>query len=227
MSTNNFLFNFNVKAENDEQKNYAKATSKSLAGLIDFFIVLFLRACFLQILNDFYLSKLFYNFLNDFEKTFGTREPKGTNEHINFIMHHDIFIYSLILIFLTILIGTIYYSYLNSSSWQATIGKRIAKIIVVDKNSERISFSTAIYHYFLGLTPYIFIGFVLVNSHKYKYNIYEAFSKNHMLTIVGFLILLASHANIFSKKKINFFDYLLKIEFHRGKTLSKTPWSKN
>jgi uncharacterized RDD family membrane protein YckC len=227
MSTNNFLFNFNVKAENDEQKNYAKATSKSLAGFIDFFIVLFLRACFLQILNDFYLSKLLYNFLNDFEKTFGTREPKGNNEHINFIMHHEIFIYSLILIILVILIGAIYHAYLNSSSWQATIGKRIVKIIVVDKNYEKISFATALYHYLLNLIPMLFIILVLIYSQKNKYNIYETFSKNQFLTLCGFLILVASNCSFFNKKRLNFFDYLLKIEFHRDRTQSKTPWSQN
>jgi uncharacterized RDD family membrane protein YckC len=227
MSTNNFLFNFNVKNDDYEQKNYAKSTRRSFASLIDFFIVLFLRASFLQILNDFYFSKLIYNFLNDFEKHFGTREPKGTQEHISFIMHHSIFTYSLIFIFITILIGGIYYAYLNSSSWQATIGKRIAKIIVVNNNSEKISFVNGIYHYFLTLIPIIFITFVLISSQKYKYDIYETFSKNHILTIVGFLILLASHGNVFNKKRVNFFDYLLKIEFHEGRTKSKTPWTKN
>jgi uncharacterized RDD family membrane protein YckC len=227
MSTNNFLFNFNVKTENDEPKNYATITKKSLAGFIDFFIVLFLRACFLQILNDFYLSKLFYNFLNDFENKFGTREPKGTHEHVSFVLHHPIFIYSLIIIIFVLLIGAIYYSYFNSSSWQATIGKRIAKIIVVNKNSEKISFSTALYHYLLNLIPIIFLILVLIYSQKNKYNIYATFSKNQFLTICGFLVLVASNCSFLNKKKLNFFDYLLKIEFHQGKTQSKMPWTKN
>jgi uncharacterized RDD family membrane protein YckC len=189
--------------------------------------VLFLRACFLQILNDFYLSKLFYNFLNDFENKFGTREPKGTHEHVGFVLHHPIFIYSLIIIIFVILIGAIYYSYLNSSSWQATIGKRIAKIIVVNNDSEKISFTTGIYHYLLNLIPIIFLILVLIYSQKNKYNIYETFSKNQFLTICGFLVLVASNCSFLNKKKLNFFDYLLKIEFHQGKTQSKMPWTKN
>jgi uncharacterized RDD family membrane protein YckC len=126
-----------------------------------------------------------------------------------------------------LLIGAIYYSYLNSSSWQATVGKRIAKIIVVNKDSEKISFTTGIYHYLLNLIPIIFLILVLIYSQKNKYDIYATFSKNQFLTICGFLVLVASNCSFFNKKKLNFFDYLLKIEFHQGKTQSKMPWTKN
>lgn len=88
MSTNNFLFNFNVKNENVDQQVYATATKRSLAGIIDCFIVLLLRAFFLQALNNIFFQKLIYKFLNDFEATFGTREPKGTAEHVQFVMNH-------------------------------------------------------------------------------------------------------------------------------------------
>lgn len=226
MSTNNFLFNFNVREENNEYTNYATPTKRSLSGIIDCFIVLILRACFLQTLNNIYVSEFINNFINEFEQQFGTRTPKGTVEHIEFIMNHSIFIYGLIIIFITILIGGIYYAYFNSSNWQATIGKRIIGVMVVNKDGEKISFNTGICHYFLTLTPIIFIVFVFIYAQKNKIEIYEVFSKNHALLITGFLFLLANHAGSFNRKKINFFDYLMKIEFHLGRTTPKTPWTR-
>ena len=226
MSTNNFLFNFNVKTENDVQKIYATSMRRSLAGVVDCILVLFLRAFFLQVLNNIFFQKLLLNFLDDFEKNFGTRVPKGTPEHVQFAMHHSIFIYSLIIIFLTILIGAIYHAYFNSSSWQATIGKRIAKVITTNNNSEKVSFINGIYHYFLTLIPVIFILFAFIYSQKNGYTIFEAFTKNHILTILGLLVLIATHAGPLNKKKINFFDYLMKFEFHVGRTEQKMPWTK-
>ena len=226
MSTNNFLFNFNVKNEDAVQQVYATSTKRTLAGIIDCFIVLFLRAFFLQALNNIFFQKLIYKFLNDFEATFGTRQPKGTTEHVQFVMNHSIFIYALIMIFLTILIGAIYHAYFNSSSWQATIGKRIAKIITTDNNSKKVSFINGIYHYFLTLIPVIFIIIAFIYSQKNGLTIFEAFSKNHALTILGLLVLIATHTGPFNKKKINFFDYLMKFEFHFGRTEQKMPWTK-
>jgi hypothetical protein len=85
---------------------------------------------------------------------------------------------------------------------------------------------TGIYHYFLTLSPIIFIIFVLIYSQKNKYEIYDLFSKNHFLAILGLFLLIASHGNAFSKKRINLFDYLMKIEFHLGRTENKMPWTK-
>ena len=101
MSTNNFLFNFNVKQENNENVNYATPSRRMLSGAIDCTIVLFLRAGFLQALNNSYTLTFFNNFIDEFEKNFGTRTPKGTVEHVEFIMNHPIFIYALIIIFIT------------------------------------------------------------------------------------------------------------------------------
>ena len=227
MSTNNFLFNFNIINEDIPKKTYASPSRRALAGIIDCFIVLVLRACFLNFLNNKYFLKLINNFINDFEKTFGTRTPKGTAEHIEFIMSHSIFIYALIIIFMTISIGAIYHAYFNSSNWLASIGKRIVGIQVVNNNHEKISFNTGIFHYFLTIIPILFFMYVFVYSHKNNYELFETFSKNKILMILGLLLLISSHGNAFSKKKINLFDYLAKIEFHIGRTKNKMPWSKN
>ena len=226
MSTNNFLFNFNIKEENNETAIYATPTKRMISGIIDSFIVLILRALFLQIVINSFAINIFNNFIEEFEKNFGTRTPKGTTEHVEFIMNHSIFLYGLILFFITIFIGTLYHAYFNSSNWQATIGKRIAGVTVANKDSQKISFMTGINHYFLSLIPIIYIIFIFIYAQKNKYEIYEVFSKNHFLAILGLLLLIASHANAFSNKRINLFDYFMKIEFHLGRTENKLPWTK-
>jgi uncharacterized RDD family membrane protein YckC len=226
MSTNNFLFNFNIKEENNETLIYATPTKRMISGIIDSFIVLILRALFLQIVINSFAVNIFNNFIEEFEKNFGTRTPKGTTEHVEFIMNHSIFLYGLIIFFITIFIGNFYHAYFNSSSWQATIGKRIAGVIVTNKDSQKISFMTGVNHYFLSLIPIIYIIFIFIYAQKNKYEIYELFSKNHFLAILGLLLLIASNANAFSNKRINLFDYFMKIEFHIGRTENKLPWTK-
>jgi uncharacterized RDD family membrane protein YckC len=226
MSTNNFLFNFNIKEENNETVIYATPTKRMISGIIDSFIVLILRALFLQIVINSFAVNIFNNFIEEFEKNFGTRTPKGTTEHVEFIMNHSIFLYGLIIFFITIFIGNFYHAYFNSSSWQATIGKRIAGVIVANKDSQKISFMTGVNHYFLSLIPIIYIIFIFIYAQKNKYEIYELFSKNHFLAILGLLLLIASNANAFINKRINLFDYFMKIEFHLGRTENKLPWTK-
>jgi len=226
MSTNNFIFNFNIKEENISKQIYASPTKRAFAGIVDSLIVLILRACFLNFLNNQYVLNIINNFISDFEKTFGTRTPKGTPEHIEFIMHHSIFIYALIIIFIVVFIGAIYHAYFNSSYWQASIGKRLIGIQVVTNNHEKISFGTGIYHYFLTISPILFFMYIFIYSHKNNYELFETFSQNKIFTILGLLFLISSHGNAFSKKRINLFDYLAKIEFHLGRTQNKLPWSK-
>jgi uncharacterized RDD family membrane protein YckC len=44
---------------------------------------------------------------------------------------------------LVILVGVLYYSVFEGSSWQATPGKRILKLYVTDLNEQRITFARA------------------------------------------------------------------------------------
>ncbi|NBX52276.1 MAG: hypothetical protein EBT63_01310 [Proteobacteria bacterium] len=158
MSTNNFIFNFAVEAPNNHEKKYASYTRRTIATLIDVHIVLIIRAIFIQIVFSTFFYKIVNDFISDLDIKFGTRTPKNTPEHISFLINHPIFIYTILLVLTTILLGAFYYAYFNSSNWQATIGKRIMGIIISNNNS-RIEFSIGLFHYFLSIIPYLFVIF--------------------------------------------------------------------
>lgn len=59
-----------------------------------------------------------------------------------------------------------YVVWMTCSSWQGTLGKRVLGLIVVDKNSERISYARSIVRYFvlLFLVAALIIGITLNNN---------------------------------------------------------------
>ncbi|MBD3106917.1 RDD family protein [Bacillus sp. AGMB 02131] len=64
---------------------------------------------------------------------------------------------------ITIIIGIAYYAGLQSSKWQATIGKRMMKIKVTTMDGRRIGFIRAVVRYIVmfGLSNILFIGYLL------------------------------------------------------------------
>ncbi|MBM3590096.1 MAG: RDD family protein [Alphaproteobacteria bacterium] len=222
MSTNNFIFNFAVEVSNDDQKKYASLTRRTTATLIDVHITLIIRAIFMQIVFSTFFYRIVNDFINDLDTKFGTRTPKNTPEHISFLINHPIFIYTILFVLTTILLGAFYHAYFNSSNWQATIGKRIMGIIISQNNS-RISFSTGLFHYLLSIIPYLFVIFLIYYIKRYNYQIYEVFTQKKSVAVVGILILIANHLSVLNKKRINFFDYLAKVEFIQTKTPYKFP----
>jgi len=225
MSTKNFIFNFNV--HNDKEAHYASSTQRSTAGLIDSIIVFALRAIFSQIIGTLWFIDQVKQFLLDFKEKFGTETPKTTPEHLEFIKNHAILLDSFILILAVFLIGLIYHAYFNSSNWQATIGKRIFKIIMVNKNGHKISFMDGVYHYLLSVSPFLYIIILMMFMQKNNFSIYETLGKHHILSILGIAMLLATHMGAFNKKRINLFDYLMEIEFHKSRIATKFPWNNN
>lgn len=230
MNTNNFLFNFsNHKKISVDESNLKIASifKRGLAGIIDIHITVVLMAIYLQISFKLFFLQKYQDFFENFYQTFGTRAPKNTPDHLNFIFNHQIFYLTIFLIISTILIGAIYHAYLNSSSWQGTIGKRIMKIIVTDNKLNKITFFCGIYHYFLSIIPYFFMIFVIFYARKKNVQLFELLTKDSKIFIIGILIIIANQINIFNKKKLNFFDYLAKVEFYSDKTPFIFPWNFN
>lgn len=227
MSTNSFLFNFskNKNTNDDDFTNYASPFKRSLSSAIDILIVMIIRGIVLQLIGNVFFIKTIHNFYSEFESKFGTKTPKGTPEHMEFIYSHSIFFQGISILVFIILIGAFYYAFFYSSKWQASIGKRILGIIVVDKNNQKkIKFSDGFYYYFLSIIPYFFILILFIYITKNKISIYQLFSEVWGFTFFGILILFAINMSSFNKKRINFFDYLMDFEFHIGKTKSKYPW---
>lgn len=223
MSTKNFIFNFRVK--NPKEENFFATTfERSNAGLIDSIIVFALRAIFLQIVGTLWFIDVIKNFLFEFKEKFGTETPKATPEHMEFIRNHTILLDTFILIIAVFVIGLIYHAYLNSSQWQATIGKRICNIIMVNKKGAKLSFIDGVYHYLLSVTPFIYIFILLIFMQKNNFSIYTTLHNHQILSLIGVIIFIGSHMGAFNKKRINLFDYLMEVEFHKSRTPNKFPW---
>ncbi len=73
----------------------------------------------------------------------------------------------------------IYNAFLNSSSWQATIGKKILGLKIVDENGNRISFKTATIRYLSEFISCIifFIGYFMVIFTEKKQALHDKIAK--------------------------------------------------
>jgi uncharacterized RDD family membrane protein YckC len=66
-------------------------------------------------------------------------------------------------IFVPIPVVWLYFAFMESSRWQATLGKRALGIVVVDREGRRLSFLRATARYFASLISYasLFAGFIM------------------------------------------------------------------
>ncbi len=77
----------------------------------------------------------------------------------------------------------LYYALLQSGSWQATLGKRAIGVKVVDKNGERISFTTASVRYLgriiSGMT--MLIGFIIAGFSAKKQALHDMIASTYVV----------------------------------------------
>jgi len=82
--------------------------------------------------------------------------------------------------------GWIYFSVLESSSWQASVGEKALDLKVVDKNGGRISFGRATGRHFAKIisTLIIFIGYIMVGWTKSKKGLHDMIAGTLVIRIV-------------------------------------------
>jgi uncharacterized RDD family membrane protein YckC len=212
----------------NKEKNsiYAATTRRGTAAVIDVWIVLFLRIASMQIMGVLWMNDLIIKFSQEFEAAFGTQEVKGTPEHINFIINHIIFANALFFYFVVIMVGAIYHAYLNSSKWQATIGKRIMKIIISTKSDTKISFKRGLLHYFLSVLPFVYLTYIMIYQMKNNVGITESIMGNPINLILAILFIIWLQIQTFSPRKTTAYDLICNVNYLNGKTEFKKPWSK-
>ena len=76
---------------------------------------------------------------------------------------------------LHLLVWWIYFAVLHSSTWQASLGKRLLGIKVVDENMNRISFGRATGRYFAEIISALIlgIGYLMVGWTKKKQGLHD------------------------------------------------------
>jgi len=72
-------------------------------------------------------------------------------------------------------VGWLYHAFLESSSWQGTIGKKVLGLQVTDLNGNRISFGRATGRYFAQILSGMicFIGFIMVAFTEKKQGLHD------------------------------------------------------
>ncbi len=207
------------------QVKYAGTFKRSCAMGIDVTLVLFLRVFVAQILGVLFFNRIIQNFLLDFQQHFGTEFIKGNAEHMSYIFHHSAFYYILLLYFIIILVGAIYHSYLNSSAWQGTVGKRLLNIVMVNEEGKRIRFSTAMSHYFLSILPFIYVIYIALFQAANQISFFDAITANNNNILFGMVFIVWVQMQAFTKRKTTAYDLICKTSFIEGKTSAKYPWN--
>jgi uncharacterized RDD family membrane protein YckC len=213
------------KSGKEENLKYATTARRGTAVMIDIWIVLFLRIFTMQLMGSLWLNAQLVSFLTEFSATFGTQEIKATPEHINFLTNHSIFWQALLFYFI-IMVGATYHAYLNSSKWQATIGKRIMKIMVTTKLDLPITIKRGFLHYFLSVMPFVYISYVMTYMMRHDITMSEAILGSPTNLILGVIFVAWIQIQAFSPRKTTAYDLICNINFINGKTGYKLPWSK-
>ncbi|MBU6339036.1 MAG: RDD family protein [Rickettsiales bacterium] len=213
--------------EEEKKVIYASSIRRSCASAIDAILALILRAITIQIIGMLYLERVWRNFFTDLNNTFGTSSLKRTPEHLNFLIHHQIFFITIISIVIIILVGAIYYAVLNSSYWQATVGKRIMNIMMIQEpNDSRITITTGLWHYFLALFPFVFVLYLMNYQINHKLDFFHVITANNYHLFFGFLFVIWLNVHLITKKKTTTYDLICKTVLINGRTKAKFPWSK-
>lgn len=77
----------------------------------------------------------------------------------------------------------IYTAGLQSSSWQATVGKKVLGLIVVDEYGERITFKRATGRFFAEILSMLLlcIGFMMIGWTKHKQGLHDKIAKTFVI----------------------------------------------
>ena len=209
-----------------EKKEYAGSIRRSFAATIDIWIVLITRIIIMQLLGMIWINKQMAFFMQEFREHFGTEFIKNNPEHIDFIIHHRMFYYALVFYAIVIFIGTLYHAYLNSSAWQATIGKRLMKIIIVTQDGEKISLNRGRAHYFLSILPFAFIIYLISYQLNNGLTLFQTVTHSETNVFLGISFILWTQIHMFTKKKTTAYDIICKTVLIKKRTDAKFPWTK-
>lgn len=200
----------NQSAEFDHKIEYAGSFTRSCASAIDMFIANTIRVIVFSILGSLWFGKKVLQFQAEFKAKFGVDVIGKSPEQLEFLSHHPIFNASILFFTAVFLSGAIYYIAFNASSWNATIGKKIMKIMVIKTDGEKLNFLESTAYYFLSLVPWLFIVYILIYQLVNGVNIYNAIVHNPFNLIFGLITLAWLQIHLITKKKTTAHDLICK-----------------
>ncbi len=191
---------------------YASIFRRNIANSIDTIISFFVaKFIVLQTIWMILGIKAGQEWQKEMVNKFSTNEIRNQN-HWQFLVHHRFFMIIIIMIIVFLIIGMLYHSILNSSKWQATIGKKIMGIKICNSQLERVSFLQALSHYLLSLAPWAvaiyFLCYQLINKiTNPMLLITNSWFNIILLSIIGFWL----QYQIFSQRKAGFNDLICNV----------------
>jgi len=206
-----------------EEIIYANSFKRSTAAFIDLMIVSFLRVIFLEIMGALWYKQQLINFGNDFKEKFGTDIIGKVPEQIEYLAHHSIVSSTIILFLLIMMVGALYHAFFNSSSWSATIGKRIIGVILINDNGRKLSFLEALGHYLLSLFPWVFMLYIVVFQNFHSITIFQAITANFFNILFGLVTLGWIQIHAITKRKVVAHDLICKTVMVEGRVGGKFP----
>lgn len=215
-----------INMENKSQDIYVSSFRRASAAAIDILVVAFLRILFAQINGILWFNDQVLKFTDEFKNKFGTEIIGRSPEHIEFLIHHSIVKSTIVFYIMIVLVGAFYHALLNSSSWCATLGKRIMNIILVKNEGKRMSILNGFGHYFLSIVPWIFMIYIMIYQSYHGTTIYESISGNIFNLIFGIISATWININFITKKKITIQDIVMGTTMADGKIGGSYPsWS--
>jgi uncharacterized RDD family membrane protein YckC len=78
----------------------------------------------------------------------------------------------------------LYHAIMESSAWQATVGKKYAKLEVVDANDERISFAQGLVRILMKFVSLIilFCGYLMIYFRKDRRGLHDVVAKTYVVS---------------------------------------------
>lgn len=209
----------------EDEISYCGPFKRSLALAIDIFIVLILRIIVAQILGMIWLGKILQNLAYEYELHFGS-DIIENQEQVSFILSHSAFNHFIAFFAIISVVGVLYHAYFNSSSWKATVGKRVLGFLMLDYEYNKISFLKALSHYLLSLVPMVIVLYLVAFQSVNQINLVSSITDNGFNLILAFLAALWINIQSFNKRKETAHDLICKTIFVEGKSKAKTPWQK-
>lgn len=211
----------------DDRELYANSFKRSVASMIDMIIVLMLRCITLEILGRVWADKVITKFLIDFKTEFGTDQISNSKSHLDFIMHHQVFSVMLKLYFIIIMVGALYHAFLNSSKWQATVGKRLMRLVIVDLDDYgEVTFLRSLVHYFLSVLPMAYVLYLLIFQTTHDITFFQAIIATKYNIFFGIIFTAWLQAHFFTEKRATAYDLILNTAVINGETRFRLPYSK-
>jgi uncharacterized RDD family membrane protein YckC len=140
--------------------NIANFFTRSMAYLIDNFIVFTIKYIFWIIFNSLWFYDAMVNFYYQFKSTFSYTLSKPLQqfeyqEMLLYAVSHSFFVDFVFVVIFIFAIGATYYIFMHYK-YQQTFGKKALGIKLLDSNSDKSpSFIKVVFRYLVGLVPWV------------------------------------------------------------------------